>query len=237
MTTKPSALLCAWAAVALLGNASPADAQVRIQCESRNHQYQFCSTGNGITDARLVRQISGASCIEGSTWGWDGRGIWVTRGCAAVFEVGAFRPQPVPPVRPGQDIITCESRDYQHHFCATNARIQNASIARQISRTPCVLGRNWGWRGNGIWVSEGCEADFRIRTDFRPQPPAPAPGVTVCESHEYRYNFCSTGPIRDAQMVEQRSQAPCVHGRTWGWRRDGIWVDNGCEGVFRVRAR
>ncbi|MDH5287764.1 MAG: DUF3011 domain-containing protein [Betaproteobacteria bacterium] len=232
----PFLAVAAVAALAALASA-PAHAQVRLQCESRNHQYQFCSTGMGITHAVLVRQISGAACIEGSTWGWDRRGVWVSRGCAGVFEVGDYRPPPSPPVQPGRDIMTCESRDYQHNFCATDARIVSASVVRQISRVPCVLGRNWGWRGNGIWVSEGCEADFRIRTEFRPPPPAPAPGITACESHEYRYNFCPTGPIRDVQLVEQRSQAPCVLGRSWGWRRDGIWVDSGCEGVFRVRSR
>lgn len=216
--------------------AGPANAQGRLQCESRNHQYQFCSTAAGISYATLVRQISGAACVEGSSWGWDRRGVWVTRGCAAVFEVGDARPQPVPPVT-GGEVVHCESRDYQHHFCPSGARIVSASVARQISRTPCVLGRSWGWRGNGIWVSEGCEAEFRIATDYRPPPNAPGPGVTVCESHEYRYNFCATGPIRGVQLVEQRSQAPCVQDRTWGWRHDGIWVDNGCEGVFRVRAR
>jgi len=229
--------LASLACAALVAATAPAHAQVRLQCESRNHQYQFCSTSMGITSARLVRQTSGAACVEGASWGWDRRGVWVTRGCAGVFEVGDFRPSPVPPFQPGGDIVNCASRDFQHNFCATDARILSASIVRQISRASCVLGRNWGWRGNGIWVSEGCEADFRIRTEFRPQPPAPGPGVTVCESHEYRYNFCPTGPVRSVQLVEQRSQAPCIQGRTWGWRHDGIWVDNGCEALFRVRSR
>ncbi|MCL4760980.1 MAG: DUF3011 domain-containing protein [Burkholderiales bacterium] len=229
----PAALAIA-AGLLLAPAAPPAEAQTRIQCESRNHQYQFCSTGVGITGARLVQQTSGARCVEGSTWGWDRRGVWVTRGCGGVFDVGDYRPAPQ---RPGSDVVRCESRNYQYEFCGIDARVLSASLVRQISRQPCVLGRNWGWRGSGIWVSEGCEAEFRIRTDYRPGPPAPGPGLTVCESHEYRYNFCATGPIRSAQLVEQRSQAPCVQGRSWGWRNDGIWVDNGCEAVFRVRAR
>jgi hypothetical protein len=214
-----------------------AQAQTRIQCESRNQQYQFCATAFNIADARMVRQISGASCIQGSSWGWDRRGIWVTRGCAGVFEVNDFRP--VPPSAPGGDFVRCESRNYQYEFCAVGPRVISATLTRQVSRTACVLGRTWGWRSNGIWVSEGCEGEFRIQTDYRPYPssPPPGPGVTVCESHEYRYNFCPTGPIRSAQILEQKSQAPCVQGRTWGWRNDGIWVDSGCEAVFRVRAR
>jgi hypothetical protein len=233
MTIKPVpfALMAAGLAAAL---PLASQAQGRLQCESRNYQYQFCSTGIGISGARLVQQTSQAGCVEGRTWGWDRRGVWVTRGCGGVFEVGDFRPPPGPP---SGTVVNCESRDYQYRFCATEGRILNASVARQISRTPCVLGRNWGFRGNGIWVNEGCEADFAIRTDYQRYPAAPRPGLTACESHEYRYNFCATGPIRGAQLVEQRSQAPCVQGQSWGWRNDGIWVDSGCEGVFRVRTR
>lgn len=227
-----------WSLGLALAIAAPvASAQYQIRCESRNYQYQFCSTGAQVQSARLMRQESGAACIEGSTWGFDRRGVWVTRGCGGLFEVSQFAPQPLPPVRPGRDVVVCESRDYRYNFCGTDDRVVSASLTRQISRTPCVLGRNWGWRGNGIWVNEGCEGEFRIRTDYRPGPPVPGPGLTICESHEYRYNFCATGPIRDVQLVEQRSQAPCIQGRSWGWRGDGIWVDNGCEAAFRVRVR
>jgi hypothetical protein len=65
--------------------------------------------------------------------------------------------------------------------------------------------------------------------------PPPAAGLTVCESHEYRYSFCPVGRVRSVELVQQRSQAPCIQGRSWGWTRDGIWVDNGCEAAFRVR--
>ena len=191
-----------------------------------------------ISDARMVRQISGASCVQGSSWGWDRRGVWVTRGCAGVFEVNDYRPVAAARV-PAATSCAARAATTSTSSARSGPRVVSATLTRQVSRTACVLGRTWGWRSNGIWVSEGCEGEFRIRTDYRPYPPAPppGPGVTVCESHEYRYNFCPTGPIRSAQILEQKSQAPCVQGRSWGWRNDGIWVDNGCEAVFRVRAR
>jgi len=37
---------------------------------------------------RLIRQRSEAPCVYGQTWGFDGRGIWVDRGCRADFAVG-----------------------------------------------------------------------------------------------------------------------------------------------------
>ena len=134
-----------------------------------------------------------------------------------------------------QFTMRCESRNYGHNFCASDGRVVSASVLRQRSSAPCILGRTWGWRGNGIWVSDGCEAEFAVQSSTPNRPPPSNAGHVVCESHEYRYNFCALGRVRSAQLVQQRSRAPCIQGRTWGWTRDGIWVDQGCEGVFRLR--
>ena len=37
---------------------------------------------------RLVKQRSDAPCEQGSSWGFDTRGIWVDHGCRADFLVG-----------------------------------------------------------------------------------------------------------------------------------------------------
>lgn len=57
-----------------------------MRCESTNGYRQVCEvdTRGGV---RLVRQFGGAACREGSSWGFDRRGIWVDRGCRAEFEV------------------------------------------------------------------------------------------------------------------------------------------------------
>lgn len=57
-----------------------------IVCSSNNGRRTHCDadTGGGV---RLVRQIGGSSCQEGSTWGSDSSGVWVDRGCQAEFEV------------------------------------------------------------------------------------------------------------------------------------------------------
>ena len=56
-----------------------------------------------------------------------------------------------------------------------------------------------------------------------------------CKSDQFRYNWCSSGePIRYARLQHQRSDSPCIQGRSWGWQRTGIWVDNGCEADFFV---
>jgi hypothetical protein len=43
-------------------------------------------------DVRLVRQLSETACRRGETWGFDRRGIWVDKGCAAEFAVAGASP-------------------------------------------------------------------------------------------------------------------------------------------------
>jgi hypothetical protein len=42
----------------------------------------------------LVQQLSGSPCTRGVTWGNDGLGIWVDRGCRARFNVTAYSGTP-----------------------------------------------------------------------------------------------------------------------------------------------
>jgi hypothetical protein len=58
-----------------------------ITCESRNFRYNYCRVD---TDHRvyLSRQRSSTRCRQYDNWGYDGRGVWVDRGCAAEFRVG-----------------------------------------------------------------------------------------------------------------------------------------------------
>jgi len=70
--------------VLLVPSVSFADRTVR--CESSGYRYARC---DGDTHGRvtLMRQISHTHCREGENWGYDSRGIWVDRGCAADFNV------------------------------------------------------------------------------------------------------------------------------------------------------
>ena len=62
------------------------DRNDRLRCESTDGRQQYCraDTRNGV---RLIDRLSRAPCVEGQTWGYDRRGVWVDRGCRAVFEV------------------------------------------------------------------------------------------------------------------------------------------------------
>jgi len=67
--------------------AVPARADQTITCESRNFRYSYCraDTDNRVT---LSRQRSSTRCRLWDNWGYDSRGVWVDRGCAAEFRVG-----------------------------------------------------------------------------------------------------------------------------------------------------
>ena len=70
--------------------AASAHAQTTIRCESDRYRYRYCriTTYNRVG---LLRELSDAQCLEGRTWGYDYRGIWVDRGCRAEFSVGTRR--------------------------------------------------------------------------------------------------------------------------------------------------
>ena len=65
---------------------STALADKTIRCESKNHQYKECRIDtHGYV--RLQKQTSRSKCIQGRTWDYDRRGIWVDDNCAADFVV------------------------------------------------------------------------------------------------------------------------------------------------------
>ncbi|MGH8324809.1 MAG: DUF3011 domain-containing protein, partial [Steroidobacteraceae bacterium] len=60
-----------------------------------------------------------------------------------------------------------------------------------------------------------------------------------CSSPQYQRYFCSVDAGGSGRIYLQRqtSKSACIEGRTWGWNRAGIWVDQGCAGIFTVDRR
>jgi hypothetical protein len=110
----------------------------------------------------MVRQRSGSPCQQGSTWGYDRRGIWVDRGCRADFVVNTYRPNPGYGPGPGGQTITCSSDNGRRNYCAVDTR-RGVRLVRQRSGSPCQQGSTWGYDRRGIWVDRGCRADFVVR--------------------------------------------------------------------------
>jgi Protein of unknown function (DUF3011) len=144
--------------------ARPAMAQQVVTCSSDNGRRNFCpvDTRGGVT---MVRQRSGSACRQGSTWGYDRRGIWVDRGCRADFQINTgYRPGRPDngPGRPGGQTITCSSDNMRRNYCAADTR-RGVQLVRQRSDARCTQGYSWGYDRRGIWVDRGCRADFVVR--------------------------------------------------------------------------
>jgi hypothetical protein len=54
----------------------------------------------------------------------------------------------------------------------------------------------------------------------------------TCASDDMKRHLCRVDTSRGVQMVNQRSGSPCIQGQTWGYSRQGIWVDRGCRADF-----
>ena len=54
----------------------------------------------------------------------------------------------------------------------------------------------------------------------------------TCASDDGRRHLCRVDTSRGVQMTNQRSGSPCIQGQTWGYSRQGIWVDRGCRADF-----
>jgi hypothetical protein len=62
-----------------------------VRCESQGGSQNRCSVNGFITGALVEQQYSGSPCIQGTSWGFDNRGLWVSRGCRADFRVWVTR--------------------------------------------------------------------------------------------------------------------------------------------------
>ena len=131
-----------------------------VTCESREGRRRRCPTPfNG--PVMIVEQHSNAACIEGQTWGWSPGEIWVTRGCRATFVEARRGGRPgIPGV--GYN-VTCSSENNRYRSCAWNDRMGRPYLIEQISRSPCIEGRSWGYTRDALWVDRGCAGRFGAR--------------------------------------------------------------------------
>ena len=58
-----------------------------ITCTSKSYDYAHCNVPTWGRRVWVERQLSDTRCVQGDNWGVDWRGIWVDRGCNAVFAV------------------------------------------------------------------------------------------------------------------------------------------------------
>lgn len=66
-----------------------------------------------------------------------------------------------------------------------------------------------------------------------------APQQITCGSRNLQHNFCRVGgiTIRHVEIARRISRSACDYGRSWGFQRNGVWVNHGCEAVFALNPR
>jgi hypothetical protein len=65
--------------------------------------------------------------------------------------------------------IRCESVQsdgYGRKYCAANTR-NGVRLIRQIGESACTQGSSWGYDNSGVWVDNGCRAEFEMRANGR----------------------------------------------------------------------
>ncbi len=205
-----------------------------ISCSSDDgHRHSCPADTRG--RVRMVKQHSDSPCQEGYSWGYGDRNIWVDHGCRADFVVDPYRErEPI--------TISCSSDDGHRHYCPVDVP-GRVRLAQQRSESACQEGYSWGADDRNIWVDHGCRADFVIegrrgswerdrdhdsnRGDNQDQ-------IISCASDDLHRHYCPADTRGGVRLLKQHSDASCRQDESWGYDRQGIWVDHGCRADFQV---
>lgn len=144
------------------------------------------------------------------------------------------------------DQVTCESVKGQRAECDMDTRGE-VRLVRQISKTTCIEGTNWGLNKHSIWVDRGCAAVFASGDALRggggytgesSYGDAPrgggAPDEVTCESIGGQRTECDMNTRGVVRVVRQLSKTTCIENTNWGLNRSSIWVSGGCRAVFAL---
>ena len=168
-----------------------------FRCESTNNRTERCASAGR---PEFIRQLSNTPCVRGQSWGTDSRGVWVSNGCRALFRTGGYGNGDGNNggynnggynnggynnggynngSYGGSDLIRCESNDNRSRSCNFTGNSRGEiRLLRQLSGKPCVENQTWGRSRNGVWVTQGCRAEFVIGRGNRGGNPRP-PGANV----------------------------------------------------------
>lgn len=126
-----------------------------------------------------------------------------------------------------QSAIRCESTDGGYQRCPAQNGWRGARLVQQISNSPCIQGRTWGFDRSAIWVNHGCRGLFDAGDRFTP----PGERVTCAGSGRTE---CPADTRYGVTLVRRLSQAACTEGSTWGYSDNVVWVDRGCRAEFQI---
>jgi hypothetical protein len=145
-----------------------------VSCSSDNGHRNECAADLRGYTIRDVDQASRTECVVGRNWGYTNRGVWVDEGCRATFHFDSYRggnhPRNYGYREPGynpsdEQRVKCESRDGRRAHCDVDLRGYRIADVKELSRADCDIGRNFGYDDRGVWVDDGCRAEFLFTRD------------------------------------------------------------------------
>lgn len=117
------------------------------------------------------------------------------------------------------DRLRCASKDYRYAYCRTPTRIVRVNLVDRKSKRPCIYNRTWGWQPYGVWVDQGCDAEFEVITYGNgggPGPGGPGPYPPYPTRPPY--------PQPDPYPPSQENVPSWALGR-WRSTNNQYWVD------------
>ncbi len=65
------------------------------------------------------------------------------------------------------DYVVCESTNDRRTYCDVyRAYESDIRLSKQFSRSSCIEGISWGRDNRGVWVEDGCRAEFSVRRSY-----------------------------------------------------------------------
>lgn len=100
---------------------------------------------------------------------------------------------------------------------------------------------------NGFWIPPqfSGEPEYRAQQQrygyligsLRREIPPPAyagANELICSSADGRYQLCRVDTGRGVRLIRQISRTACTQNQSWGFTREGVWVDRGCRARFEI---
>jgi hypothetical protein len=118
---------------------------------------------------------------------------------------------PVAPAR-AATIVRCESVEYEDAYCPAQTQ-RGVRLVRQYSDSECTIGQTWGYDRGGIWVTNGCAAEFEIGAHGEGYGWGYGynqGGYLHCESHDYAREYCHASTSGAVRLVNQTSHSACI---------------------------
>ena len=97
-------------------------------------------------------------------------------------------------IRGGQKWRSLRHKQPGEHFsvhASFTAQQKRHCGLRQLSQAPCIYGRSWAYDDRGIWVADGCQADFNVGYTTVALNVTGDGRWIRCESRDFRETGCS----------------------------------------------